>query len=97
MMKRFLKFEFQEPGFKHYTIGTTPATMCTKSLTECPVYKALLEDKIFQDVENPDKVFAGQLQRNYAVIVEIPSRYSSVMQELCDKYCKICSNCEKQR
>ena len=91
-MKRFLKFKFQEPGFKHYTIGTTPATMCTKSLTECPVYKALLEDKLLQGVENPDKVFA-----NYAVIVEFPSRYSSVMQELCDKYCKICSNCEKQR
>lgn len=99
MAPKYLHFKFQEPGFKHYTIGCVGGNLCTKSLTECPVYMALVESKLLSAVDDPDKVYAEQLHSQHAVIVEFPSSYGSIlMQQVSDGYATMCKQCsENQR
>jgi len=97
MAYKYLQFLFQEPGYTPRIIGRTPTLFCKKSVKECPVYKGLVGIKVLPTVDDPDTVYANQLQYLNAITVTFPEDFGVALpQTLCNRYRDVCKECRRE-
>jgi hypothetical protein len=84
-------------GSLNYIIGCLPVTLCTKSLTECPVYNELLKTNLLPIVERPDDFYHNHLRTFYSIPVYFPSSYGEVLVRQKSKdFSEMCKKCQER-